>query len=199
MIDIEETAIDARKKIFTVAARLFADKGYNAVSMREISEQAGLSKPMIYYYFGSKEGIYKELVSTGVSHIFSAVETTYAMQITVKEKLTLILKKFFYACQNFPEFAKFISNLFCSAEKIDFLINFKKEATQREQIIVTLFRDGIESGEFDKSLDPVTLAHIYMGVLMHFIMVQLTKNENVLSDQLADDILNILVNGMRHV
>ena len=69
MNDKTETSYDTRKKIFTVAARLFADKGYNAVSMREISEQSGLSKPTIYYYFGSKEGIYKELVTTGVSHI----------------------------------------------------------------------------------------------------------------------------------
>jgi len=199
MIDIEETVCDTRKKIFTVAARLFAEKGYSAVSMREISEHAGLSKPTIYYYFGSKEGIYKELVTTGFSHIHSVLESTFSLNTTVSEKLSLILKKYFNFSQNFPEFTKFILNLICSAEKIDFLVNFKKEETQREQIIVTLFRDGIESGEFDKSLDPVTSTHIYMGVLMHFIMVQLTKNENVLSDQLADDILKILVNGMRRV
>ncbi len=197
MIDTDNIEQSARKKIFTVAARLFAEKGYNAVSMREISEQAGLSKPMIYYYFGSKEGVYKELVTTGVSHILSAIENTYTLNISVRERLNLIIKKFFYACQNFPEFTKFMSNLMCSAEKIDFMVNFKQQTDKKEKYLIDLFRQGIKSGELDSSLDPKTAAHIYTGVLMHFIMIQLTTKEIVLSDELADNVLNTLISGMK--
>ncbi|MBN2414085.1 TetR/AcrR family transcriptional regulator [candidate division KSB1 bacterium] len=197
MIVTDNIEQSTRKKIFIVAARLFAEKGYSAVSMREISEQAGLSKPTIYYYFGSKEGIYKELVTTGVSHILSAIESTYSLDLSVKEKLNLILKKFFYACQNFPEFTKFMSNLMCSAEKMDFMVNFRAQTNRKEKFLINLFRQGIRSGELDSSLDPKTAAHIYTGVLMHFIMIQLATKEIVLSDDLADNILNTLISGMR--
>ena len=196
MIDTTDTTYDTRKKIFAVAARLFADKGYNAVSMREISELAGLSKPMIYYYFGSKEGIYKELVTTGVSHILSAIESTYSLDISVKEKLNMILKKFFYACHNFPEFAQFMLNLFFANEKVDFLDNFKEQLNRKEKLTINLFREGIESGELRSTLNPITAAQIFMGVIMHFVMMQLISKEKVLSDELADDILNTLFNGM---
>ncbi|MEJ2050834.1 MAG: TetR/AcrR family transcriptional regulator, partial [Calditrichota bacterium] len=57
-----------REKIFIAAAKLFAERGYNGVSMRELSESTGLSKPTIYYYFGNKEGIYTALVETGLHY-----------------------------------------------------------------------------------------------------------------------------------
>jgi AcrR family transcriptional regulator len=41
-----------------VAGSSFAARGFHAVSMDEIAEQAGISKPMLYHYFGSKEGLY---------------------------------------------------------------------------------------------------------------------------------------------
>ena len=41
-----------------VATRAFAEHGYHACSMEEIAEAAGVTKPMVYAYFGSKEGLY---------------------------------------------------------------------------------------------------------------------------------------------
>jgi AcrR family transcriptional regulator len=44
--------------MLAVAGTAFASRGFHAVSMDEIAEQAGISKPMLYHYFGSKEGLY---------------------------------------------------------------------------------------------------------------------------------------------
>ena len=44
--------------ILDVAGQVFARAGYESASMDEISELAGVSKPMLYAYFGSKEGLY---------------------------------------------------------------------------------------------------------------------------------------------
>jgi AcrR family transcriptional regulator len=41
-----------------VAGQVFAQAGYESASMDEIAELAGVSKPMLYAYFGSKEGLY---------------------------------------------------------------------------------------------------------------------------------------------
>ena len=81
-----------KEKIFNTAARLFAEKGYNGVSMREISEETGLSKPTIYYYFGSKEGIYKELIHAGLSNGTKEFEDIIKKNISIKQKLIEIVK-----------------------------------------------------------------------------------------------------------
>jgi AcrR family transcriptional regulator len=50
---------DARERlILGVAGRVFARSGYHAAPMDEIADMAGVSKPMLYAYFGSKEGLY---------------------------------------------------------------------------------------------------------------------------------------------
>ena len=41
-----------------VAGQVFARHGYHSASMDEIAELGGVSKPMLYAYFGSKEGLY---------------------------------------------------------------------------------------------------------------------------------------------
>ena len=45
-----------------MALALFADKGYEATSMREIAEQLGMTKPALYYHFGGKEDIVRTLL-----------------------------------------------------------------------------------------------------------------------------------------
>jgi AcrR family transcriptional regulator len=49
---------ERERQILDVAGHEFANRGYHAVSMDDVAEQAGVSKPMIYAYFGSKEGLY---------------------------------------------------------------------------------------------------------------------------------------------
>jgi AcrR family transcriptional regulator len=48
---------DREQQMMTVAEAVFAEHGYVATSMDDIAERVGVSKPMIYEYFGSKEGL----------------------------------------------------------------------------------------------------------------------------------------------
>jgi AcrR family transcriptional regulator len=48
--------------ILEVAGQVFASDGYERASMDRIAELAGLSKPMLYAYFGSKEGLYSAYI-----------------------------------------------------------------------------------------------------------------------------------------
>lgn len=55
--------LEVRERIFAAALKHFSQKGYAATSLREISLDAQATKPMIYYYFGSKEGLYGSIVT----------------------------------------------------------------------------------------------------------------------------------------
>jgi AcrR family transcriptional regulator len=50
------------QEILDAAEREFAERGYQGASMDAIAAGAGISKPLVYSYFGSKEGLYRELV-----------------------------------------------------------------------------------------------------------------------------------------
>ena len=57
-----------------VAERVFAEQGYDGASMDEIASGAGISKPMVYSYFGSKEGLFLALVRRANDNFYASVE-----------------------------------------------------------------------------------------------------------------------------
>lgn len=66
--------MDNKEKILICALDLFADKGYDAVGVQEIVEQAGITKPTLYHYFGSKEGLLRELLTTYHQSLLRRIE-----------------------------------------------------------------------------------------------------------------------------
>lgn len=71
-----------REKIPVVALRLFAEKGYEATSMRAIAEQLGITKPALYYHFESKEAIVRELLRDLQAEVAALVEWTEGKRVT---------------------------------------------------------------------------------------------------------------------
>ena len=53
---------NARERLLKAGTALFAEKGYASTSVREIVEQAGVTKPVLYYYFKNKEGIFRAIL-----------------------------------------------------------------------------------------------------------------------------------------
>ncbi len=69
-----------RQSILDAATAVFADKGYSGANVNEIVAQAGTTKPMIYYHFGSKEGLFSavlEGVYAGMRAFETALEQTH--------------------------------------------------------------------------------------------------------------------------
>jgi TetR/AcrR family transcriptional regulator len=64
----------ARERLLTAALALFNEKGYAATSVRELVAAAGVTKPVLYYYFGNKEGIYLELMQSSYGTFESLVQ-----------------------------------------------------------------------------------------------------------------------------
>lgn len=70
-----------------VAGESFAAHGFHAVSMDEIAEQAGISKPMLYHYFGSKEGLYVAYVRQQGNVLLAAMRDATAADASPSERL----------------------------------------------------------------------------------------------------------------
>ena len=61
-----------------MAGRVFAARGFHEASMDEIAEAAGVSKPMLYNYFGSKEGLYFAYVELSYQELITAIDLAVA-------------------------------------------------------------------------------------------------------------------------
>ncbi len=191
------TETDTKEHIFKIAAQLFAEKGFNGVSMRELSEQSGVSKPTIYYYFGSKEGIYRALLEAGIEHTQADVARIRALNLSVHDELVVIIKEKFRDCREYPEFSKFFISVHMSIEKLTFINDFKQRSDEPMMKLEQLLQRGVESGEFRSDID-IKMAADLLGstILFHIWRLMESKAAND-SDQLAEKIVDTLCNGLR--
>jgi len=64
---------DRRKALIDAAASLFASRGFDSVSVREVAEEAGVTPAMISYYFKDKQGLQRAVLESGLDHLLEAV------------------------------------------------------------------------------------------------------------------------------
>jgi AcrR family transcriptional regulator len=84
---------DKRDDILDVAEKLFAEQGFEAISVREISKAADINIAMISYYFGSKEKLYEEVVNRKLIS-FDTYRSKIEALPTYKEKLFVMVDVF---------------------------------------------------------------------------------------------------------
>ena len=65
---------ERREQLLDVGRRLFAEKGFESVSVEEIAAKAGVSKPVVYEHFGGKEGLYAVVVDREMNHLFASIQ-----------------------------------------------------------------------------------------------------------------------------
>ena len=65
---------DKREHILNVAEELFAEKGFDGTSVRDIAQQAGVNLAMISYYFGSKEKLLESLIEFRAGYAYGILE-----------------------------------------------------------------------------------------------------------------------------
>ncbi|MFK7927841.1 MAG: TetR/AcrR family transcriptional regulator [Myxococcota bacterium] len=69
------------------ATRLFGQKGYGSTSVRELVEAAGVSKPTLYYHFGSKEALFLATAELHLHHLDRLIQDAIAASDTLEGQL----------------------------------------------------------------------------------------------------------------
>src|SRR4051812_24387581 len=88
------------ERILSTALDLFAVKGYDATAVREICEAAGITKPTLYHFYGSKDGVLRALVSSGFQRFRSLVDSAMATPGSFRERLKIVARRIFASAQS---------------------------------------------------------------------------------------------------
>lgn len=78
---------ERREQLLDVGRRLFAKKGYEAVSVEEIAAKAGVSKPVVYEHFGGKEGLYAVVVDREMGYLLDSITQALAASVSADERV----------------------------------------------------------------------------------------------------------------
>jgi AcrR family transcriptional regulator len=67
------TGKQRREQLLDVGRALFAERGFDGASIEEIASRAGVSKPVVYEHFRSKEGLYAVVVDREMEHLLDSI------------------------------------------------------------------------------------------------------------------------------
>ena len=90
------------------AAKLFAERGYDATSVREIVEAAGVAKPTLYYYFRSKEGLAQALLSVPLAGLVATLRHLVTTESDPIQCMQKVIESHYTFCREDPDRSRFI-------------------------------------------------------------------------------------------
>jgi TetR/AcrR family transcriptional regulator len=138
----------ARSRVLAAATKLFTERGYAAASVREIVEAAGVTKPMLYYYFGSKEGIYLEILQDGFRDFTKLLEECRSYRGNVKERILQMANETHRLWCSHIEAARLMQSIYYGppqgAPHFDFDVYHEKFYSSVKELV----EHGIRVGEF---------------------------------------------------
>jgi AcrR family transcriptional regulator len=160
---------DVRERIVSSALRHFAEKGYAGTSLREIAEAARTTKPMIYYYFKSKEGLYISTLGDLLQEFADAIDQATHPDDDPCTKLESFCDAYLrYFESQEPHSAFVVREVFGLGA--DIMSEFGRTLDERIRSRLTrVLQDGIQQGLFrDGDIHTCTIA--IMGILNMFIL-----------------------------
>ncbi len=109
--------MDNRSNIMTCALQLFAEQGYDAVGVQEIVDAAGITKPTLYHYFGSKHGLLEALLSEHFGRFNGLVREVADYHGDLPQTLRKIVLAFFQYAEEHPTFYRLQLALWFAPQK----------------------------------------------------------------------------------
>ena len=144
----EAEAGEVRERLLSGATELFASKGYAATTVREIVGRAGVTKPALYYYFRSKEGLYLDLMREPFSEFAALVEEAVLEAGSARERLfRLCLMAYDIFIENLDA-ARVMYSIYYGPPQGAPFIDFDAYHRRFQEAVLQVLRDGIRGGEF---------------------------------------------------
>jgi TetR/AcrR family transcriptional regulator len=152
-----------RIRLLTAALELFTRKGYAATSVREIVEAAGVTKPVLYYYFGSKEGIYLELMREPFGQ-FEALLDAPVGDGGAEELLFRTCDNVLQLVVEHLDTARLMYSIYYGPPQGAPFFDFDGYHRKLQDKVRILIEEGIASGEF-RAIDVNDMMWVIIGVL----------------------------------
>jgi len=157
-----------KERILDAAAQEFAQFGYHRSSLRRISERSHATKPMVYYHFQGKDGLFAAVVGEQLGRLEARLKQRIAREGDAVGRLAAFAR-LYLSCflDEFPGLAVGLRELPTLPAPL-----FVEIATAHGRMVVAILkrilRDGVASGEL-RPLDVDNCARAIIGIMHYYI------------------------------
>lgn len=175
---VGRNAETAKADLIASACREFADKGFALAGIEAIAEPTGLNKKMIYHYFGSKEGLYIEVLEEAYLGIRKMEESLHLEDyVPLAAIRKLVEATWDYYVAN-PDFLALVNqeNLL-KAEYLKKSGIVKRRTSNLITIVQDVLDRGVAEGSIRPGIDPIQLNHSIAGLGFYYLNNRFTNTE----------------------
>jgi AcrR family transcriptional regulator len=187
---------ETEKRLLDAALTLFAEKGYEAASVREIIEQVGVTRPVLYYYCASKEDLFKRLVHWTHDEAYRELNRIAQETTGCADRLRAIVRGSFEFCAADPRVPRVMFQT-AFGPVIPGISEFLSEMSgQRFAIITQVMQEGLSLGELVGS-DAGELALAFCCLMdqhLH-ILSRVPRPQEQLTPERADWLVELFLTG----
>ena len=141
----------ARERLLETAIGMFAEKGYAGTSVREIVEQAGVSKPVLYYYFKSKEGLFLAILEQAEDLQKQLLSEVLKSEGDVLNRLLRLYRRLYVGISERPNLYKMIYSLIFGPPQGAPDYDFTRYHRHMIDAIGKIYHMGLACGEVRKT------------------------------------------------
>jgi AcrR family transcriptional regulator len=193
---VRPPANDTEERLLDAALTLFADKGYEAASVREIIEAAGVTRPVLYYYCSSKEDLFKRLVHWKHDTAYRELARTVDETAGCESRLRAIVWGSFAFCAADPRVPRVMFQTAFGPPVPGVSEFLSAVGDLRFLIVCRVMQEGLAAGEL-RGGDAGSLALIFCCLMDQHLNVlsRLPHPERRLTPGLADGLVAAFLHG----
>ena len=160
-------------QIMEAAEELFAEKGFDGTSVRDVAKEAGVNLAMISYYFGSKEKLMESLFKYRGEFIKMQLESMLEnKKLSSLEKVYALIDNYIERIMKQQCFHKIMAR--------EQMVDLKGTTTQlihelkrtNQELVKKLIQEGQKKGDFKKNIDVPLMMATLVGTTSHLVTTQ---------------------------
>lgn len=186
--------ISTKKNIRQTAEKLFRERGYAAIGMRELAREVGIEAPSIYNHYKSKDDLLREICFDIADQFFKAFEEAEATEDKPVKKLKAVMQAHVGVIARNMEASEVFFSEWMFLEEPN-LSKFKKMRYEYEMRFREIIEKGIKQEIFRKMNSKLAAFVIFSALNATHDLHK--SNERMKEAEIADEISNLILKGLK--
>ena len=156
--------------ILQVAEKLFAEKGFDGTTIRDISKAANINIAMVSYYFGSKDKMLEALIQFRTEDLSIKIENLIKESLSPLEKMNRLIEFYISRINQNKDIYKIMHFELSSKKRMLNFESFTQVKKRNVASLRTIIKEGQDLGIFNLDVNIDLIAPTILGTFFHFQM-----------------------------
>ena len=186
---------EVRDYIVSVAGKLFTRHGFKKTTMDEIAMACHKGKSSIYYYFKSKEEIFRAVVERDAEELKERLDRTIRKDDRAVDRLKAYILFRLHRVRTLENFYAALNE--DSLSHMDFILEIRRNFDMEERLLVSeILEDGMRNGSFQitsSDIGAIAISAMMKGLELPLLLSEEHKTDR---EEILEDLIRILFYGI---